>query len=416
MIRLLCISGDIYPPKTGGDQAVFNAYFLLQKYLDLHIFVIGRDGEEATTAKYKKALPDAKIGYFNPNCKDRYEFIHQVTLRLKKLLQKIFNVETEAAQRELQLTVNLERNANLYAAINQYVRNNAIDIVQFEFASSLFWGEGIVEPVKKVFVQHEIQYVVKAQRLSRNDENARMKWGIEKNREIAMMNAYDAIITLSGDDRNRLISDGVTTPIYASFAKVQIRQNIRIDYQKVDRIDLVFVGPESHIPNRHGMSWFLKEAWPAILSMNPDTQLHIVGNWSSDTIRKWTSIYRNIYFDGFVDNLILSLQKRVMIVPIFEGSGIRMKILEAANAGVPFVACSIGAEGLGFENGKNCFIADDGKIFADKVNTLLSDKKLLQRFSNAAYEHITATFSDERFIQSRMQCYEDVYGGIARHI
>lgn len=416
MIKLLCVTGDIYPPKTGGDQAVFNAYFLLQKYLDLHIFVIGKDGFEATVAKYKKVLPNAKIGYFNPNRKDRYELIHQVALHFKKLLQKIFNVENEASLRELQFTINLERNSNLYAAINQYIRKNAIEIVQFEFASSLFWGEGIVEPVKKVFVQHEIQYVVKAQRLSRNDENARMKWGIEKNREIAMMNAYNAIITLSSDDKNRLIKDGVSIPVYASFAKVQMRQNIRIDYRQVDRIDIVFVGPESHVPNKHGMLWFLSYVWPMILARNPETQLHIVGNWSSATIHSWSAIYRNIYFDGFVDNLILALQKRVMIVPIFEGSGIRMKILEAANAGVPFVACSIGAEGLGFENGKNCFIADDGKIFADKVNTLLSDKKLLQRFSNAAYEHITATFSDEHFIQSRMQCYEDVYGGIARHI
>lgn len=413
MIRLLCVTGDIYPPKTGGDQAVFNAFALLQEHLDMHIFVIGREGAEATSAKYKKALPGAKIGYFNPGRKDRYEFIHQAALRLKKLLQKTFDVETEATQRELQLTVNLERNANLYAAINQYIRDNAIDIVQFEFAPSLFWGEGITEPVKKVFVQHEIQYVVNGQRLPEDaDEASKMKWGIEKNREITMMNAYDAIITLSGDDRDRLTRDGVTAPIYASFAKVQLRQNTRIDYQKADRIDLVFVGPESHIPNRHGMSWFLKDVWPAILSVNPDTQLHIVGNWSSGTISDWIASYRNVYFDGFVDDLVRALQKRVMIVPIFEGSGIRMKILEAANAGVPFVSCSVGAEGLGFEDGKNCFIADDAKIFAEKVNSLLSDRRLLQNFSDAAYRHVSETFSDERFIKSRKQCYEEVYGKI----
>ena len=38
MIKLLCVIGDVYPPQTGGDQAVFNALRLLQNNVDLHIF------------------------------------------------------------------------------------------------------------------------------------------------------------------------------------------------------------------------------------------------------------------------------------------------------------------------------------------------------------------------------------------
>ena len=98
-----------------------------------------------------------------------------------------------------------------------------------------------------------------------------------------------------------------------------------------------------------------------------------------------------------------------MIVPILEGSGIRMKILEAANNGVPFVSCTVGAEGLGFKDGENCFITDDPIIFAERINELLNNHKKLQRFSNAAYQHVKQKFSDEAFIASRMHCYNDVY-------
>lgn len=414
MIKLLCVIGDVYPPKTGGDQAVFNALKLLQNNVELYIFILSKNSLESTLTKYKKVLPKSKIEYFNPFKRDKYETAFQISLRLKEFILRVLHLQKEALCRELNLSINLERNANLYAAINQYISKNNIDIVQFEFGYSLFWAEGIVEPVKKVFIQHEIQYVVNEQRLSKNSKNTNkmevMHWGIEKNRELAMMNSYNAIITLSENDKKLLIKDGVSVPIYASFAKTQMRESERINYEILKNIDLVFVGPETHIPNRHGLQWFLDNVWEKILKEHPNTILHIIGNWKQNTISNWTKRYKNICFEGFVDDLIVAIQKRIMIVPILEGSGIRMKILEAANNGIPFVSCTIGAEGLGFKDGENCYITDNPNIFAKNVNELLNNPQKLQKFSNAAYQYVKQKFSDEAFIASRMNCYNDVYG------
>ena len=410
MLKLLCVTGDCCPPKTGGDQAVFNAFKLLQDHVDLHVLVLSRNNYEQIVSKYGKALPKAQMGYFNPRKRDCYETVHQLTVRLKKFLQKAFHLQRQAKERELPLSVNLERNATMYAALNRYIADNKIDIVQFEFGSSLFWAEGITVPVKKVFVQHEIQYVVNRQRLPKGaDEMEVMHWGIEKNREIAMMNAYDAIITLSGDDKKRLAADGVSVPIYASFAKVQLRDMPRMDYRTLESVvDLVFVGPELHIPNKHGMQWFLDNVWREVRLKHPCAKLHVIGHWTRKTISDWSGKYENICFDGFVDDLAEDMRGKIMIVPIFEGSGIRMKILEAANNGIPFVSCSVGVEGLGFENGVDCFITDDPVEFSERLNDLLSNPWLLQKLSDAAYAHVKESFSDEAFVSSRMRCYEDV--------
>lgn len=410
MIKLLCIIGDVYPPKTGGDQAVFNALKLIQEYVDLHIFVLSNNKLEDIFSKYKKVLPKGKIKYFNPKIRDKYETGYQISFRLKKIIYRILCIKDEVSYRELSLSVNLERNANLYAAINQYIVENKIDIVQLEFGYSLFWAEGIVVPVKKVFVQHEIQYVVNRQRLSANASNMEyMHWGIEKNREIAIMNTYDAVLTLSENDKERLIKDGVSVPIFSSFAKTELRNCKRENYKLLNNIDLAFVGPEAHLPNLHGMEWFLNDVWEKILEKHPNTKLHIIGNWKKKTISEWSKKFRNIKFDGFVDDLVSSLRKKLMIVPIFEGSGIRMKILEAANNGIPFVSCSVGAEGLGFKDSINCYITDDANIFADRVNYLLNNPTVLQLFSDAAYNHVKKHFSDSAFINSRMCCYNQVY-------
>ena len=307
------------------------------------------------------------------------------------------------------MSVNLERNAKMYATFNRYIMDNKIDIIQFEFGYSLFWIEGITVPVKKVFVQHEIQYIVNKQRLTADaDEMEIMHWKIERNREIAMMNAYDAVITLSENDKKRLIADGVFVPIYASFAKVQMRDAQRVDYRTLKDVDLVFIGPESHIPNKHGMQWFLENVWKQVRLKHPRVKLHIIGHWTRQTRLEWSYKYENICFDGFVDNLARAMQKKIMIVPIFEGSGIRMKILEAANNGIPFVSCTVGAEGLGFESGINCFIADTPLEFSKRINDLLSDHETLQKLSDAVYVHVKGLFSDEAFVESRMLCYNEI--------
>ena len=349
MIKLLCVTGNIYPPKTGGDQAVTNAFKLLQDELDLHVFVLGSSPEEGSISQFKQALPKASFGYFNTRARDRYETVHQFCLRIKNVLHRLANDNPGNYEIERLLTANTERNMNIYEALNKYIVENDIDVVQFEFASSLFWAQGITAPVKKVFVQHEINYVVKEQRLSQNcSTREKLICGIYKNREIAMQNAYDAIITLQEEDTKRLVKDGVSVPIFTSFAKVQIRDADMRDYTSVNSIDLVFVGPESHIPNKHGLLWFVSEVWDKILANTPNIKLHVIGKWSDKTVNDWAAKYRNLIFEGFVDDLVPALQEKIMIVPIYEGSGIRMKILEAANIGVPFVSCTVGAEGLLF--------------------------------------------------------------------
>lgn len=409
MIKLLCVTGRLFPLASGGGQAVYNAIRLLCNHVEMHVFVVGYGPDNGSVEKMLELLPSAKACYFDMRQKDRYEKVHQACLRLRRIIQRVGRVRDVALTRELNLQVNLERHFNLYAALNAYIHTNDIDIVQFEFGSSLFWAQGITERVKKVFVQHEIQYVVEWQRLGLHPSHDQlMHWGICRNREILMQNGYDAVITLSEEDRQDCIHDGVKVPVYASFAKVEMREAIPLDYRMVGQPNLVFVGPEGHIPNRHGMQWFLDEVWSAVLTKRPQTRLFIVGNWSGNTRTAWERKYHHVEFCGFVDDLVQAMQGNILIVPIFEGSGIRMKILEAANVGVPFISTTIGARGLGFTHGENCWIADEANTFVEGLLQMLDDRDVLQRIAQTAHHHAHNHFSDERFVETRMKCYNEI--------
>ena len=73
---------------------------------------------------------------------------------------------------------------------------------------------------------------------------------------------------------------------------------------------------------------------------------------------------------GFVDDVRLPVaEAAVCVVPIRQGGGTRLKILEAMALGTPVVATSKGAEGLDVATGDDILLADDPADFADQVTS-----------------------------------------------
>lgn len=411
MIKLLCFTGEFFPPTTGGEQALFNAYRVLQDQVELHIFSLNSSDKFKDEEGLKKALPKAHIFGYNDSKRDKYANIEAIARKIRSVLQRIAGVAGLNKYRHLDLDLRLERNQPMLKVLNQYIEEHNIDIVQFEFMSSIYYSLGIInESVKKVFVHHELYYVVNQSRLPRNpsiDES--LYYAINKNRELSMLENYDAIITLSQEDTSRLKKEEVKTPIFTSFAQITPKS---IEVKATSEInDLVFVGPETHLPNYNGMIWFLEEVWPKILNHNPEIKLNIIGKWDKATQSQMLERYPNLIFHGFVEDLGSAISNHVMIVPIREGSGIRMKILEAAQHLVPVVSCTVGAEGMGLTSGVNCYITDNSDDFAKHVIHLLSNTDSAKKMAQQAFDHFSEAYSDDKFIESRMICYNEIING-----
>lgn len=122
------------------------------------------------------------------------------------------------------------------------------------------------------------------------------------------------------------------------------------------------------------------------------------------TINKY-SISGKIEFLGFVDDLQNAIKDSVMIVPIMIGSGIRMKILEAAAMGVTFVTTTIGVYGMPFENMKECIIADNPNDFVNGIINCLNYNFRIKLIENAHKKYLS-TYSLEKLKESRIKAYE----------
>ena len=97
-----------------------------------------------------------------------------------------------------------------------------------------------------------------------------------------------------------------------------------------------------------------------------------------------------------------------MIVPITIGSGIRMKILEAASMGIPFVSTTVGAEGIPLRDGHDCFLTDSPNTFVEDI-VKLQDKELKLLFIQNANCMVCENYSLEALRRNRLEIYNTVF-------
>ncbi len=66
--------------------------------------------------------------------------------------------------------------------------------------------------------------------------------------------------------------------------------------------------------------------------------------------------------------------KALMIVPLFSGSGMRVKIIEAMALAKPIIATTVAAEGIAYTNEHNILIADTAEAYIEHIRCYVQDK------------------------------------------
>jgi len=139
---------------------------------------------------------------------------------------------------------------------------------------------------------------------------------------------------------------------------------------------LVYSGSFRFYANYDAMQWFVSYVFPKVLERIPDAQLLVTGDHADLPL----SSTRNVTLTGYVDDVkALIAASAISLAPIWSGGGTRLKILEAMAIGVPVVATSKGAEGLGTQNEEHLLIADTSEAFAECIIRILNDRDLRDR-------------------------------------
>lgn len=211
--------------------------------------------------------------------------------------------------------------------------------------------------------------------------------------EKSYMNSYDLLVPITERDGIMLNKLGNTKPLHVS--PTGIETTVLIPHSKnLEHPTLFHIGSLEWAPNQEGLMWFIDRCWPKIHDKFPDLKFYIAGRKAPDwLIKKFNA--PNIVFEGEVPDAYQFMNsKSIMVVPLFSGSGMRIKIIEGMALGKPIVSTPIGTEGISTKSGKNILIADNEKEFIAEVERLITDYELFQSISRNAIEYIHEKFDN----------------------
>ena len=146
---------------------------------------------------------------------------------------------------------------------------------------------------------------------------------------------------------------------------------------------LFYIGSLDWLPNIEGLEWFLDEVWPVINQRHPDLKFYVAGRNMPDRIKN--TIAPNVIALGeVVDAVEFMRSKSIMLVPLFSGSGIRIKIIEGMAMQKTIISTKIGAEGIHYTNRKNIMIANTPDEFLSAISECVKDKTLCKNIGENA--------------------------------
>ena len=158
---------------------------------------------------------------------------------------------------------------------------------------------------------------------------------------------------------------------------------------------LVFTATMSWPANVEGIHYLLDEVWPILLRARPNIEATIIGrNPPASLSDKIAERGLNVTLTGFVDDIRPHVAAAdVYVIPLWVGSGTRIKAFEAMAMGRPVVSTSLGVEGLDVTHDRHFLRADNTPDFASAILSLLDDGARRSRIAAAARALMEEKFS-----------------------
>jgi glycosyltransferase involved in cell wall biosynthesis len=162
--------------------------------------------------------------------------------------------------------------------------------------------------------------------------------------------------------------------------------------------NVLFLGTYGYPPNRVAAEYLVREIWPHLSRLRPEARLLIAGP-EAENIPSFRTPPAGVQFLGFVPDLdALYARTRVFCCPIQSGGGTRVKILEAANHGVPVVSTPIGAEGIALVPEREILLRRSAEELAAGCAELLGDPERALRVGTLGRDRVRELYGRDAVV------------------
>ena len=172
--------------------------------------------------------------------------------------------------------------------------------------------------------------------------------------------------------------------------------------------NVIFVAGFAHAPNVDAAIWLVENILPLVRREHNDVKLSLIGSHPTLEVRALTR--RGVEVTGFVGEDELAKRyasARVAVIPLRFGAGVKLKVIEAMQSGLPIVTTPVGAQGL--KDLANIVpVCEDESAIARAVLRLLADEEAWRRQAAAQLAYVRQRFSEDAMRQSVAQALETI--------
>ena len=164
-----------------------------------------------------------------------------------------------------------------------------------------------------------------------------------------------------------------------------------------ERKNFISIGNFLHEPNWQTVLQ-LKKIWKNIKNQLPEAEIHIYGAYATERVFQLHNQKEGFIIKGRAENIETTFnQAKVLLAPIPFGAGIKGKLLESMQFGLPNVTSTVGAEAMHENFDWNGFITDNETEFVEKAILLYQDENIWQKSQENGYLIAKNLFKKEIF-------------------
>lgn len=285
---------------------------------------------------------------------------------------------------------------DMYRAVVSYIKSHKVDIIIFDhFAmSNYFWKLKKKFPdIMYVYNSHNVEAVNFYQQLTGKSADGTEKLVFDNKlqelmydyfskREKDVLEAVDYTIALSKNDLNQL-SDKyhidkkkmLWTKPMATFKLIKTIDDVRKYHYK-----LLIVGTMGWYPNARGAMWFMNEVFSKIIEKNPKYQLYIVGRDPMPELVEEAKKYpNNVIVTGAVESMDPYFKMcDISVIPVFDGTGIKTKVLESMGNGIPTLCSGFAAKD--YDISGEVAVADTAQEFINHIDRIEKSVEVREQY------------------------------------
>jgi len=344
--------------------------------------------------------------------------------RKPDILDEYRTVSVNTSVRPLSLLLNLAfsrkpfdlerfRSREYSSALREILAAGSYDIIHCEgLVYALYLDEIQSLTTAPVILRaHNLEHRIRGMMASKERSTLRRFYLADLSRRLKRLEKYaasqfDAIVPINGPDSDWFSSAAEGKQMFLCPTGADEVSYIPEPVDAPPRVG--FLGSMNWQPNLDGIRWFIESVWPLVLNEIPAATLHLAGRGLSG-VRASLPAGRNISFEGEPDDARTFIgSNHVMISPLFAGSGLRIKIIEAMSAGRPVVATPVAAEGIDAAAEYGLTLAADAGAFCTAVVKYLENPELRSTSGKAAVRLVGERYENRTLTAGLLEFYRRI--------